>query len=52
MREFGPLERLALIGSVLFCVLGSVLLIDGKKQYERDLERSETVDYQSTRNPF
>ncbi len=52
MREFGPLERLALIGSVLFSVLGAGLLIDGKKQYQRELERSEKVDYKSTLNPF
>jgi hypothetical protein len=52
MREFGPLERLALIGSVLCCVLGAGLLIDGKKQHQRELERSEKVDYQLTVNPF
>ena len=52
MKEFGPLEKFALIASVFLCAFGAGLLIDGKKLFRHQLQVSERVDYKRTLNPF
>lgn len=52
MKEFGPLEKFALIASVFLCAFGAGLLVDGKKLFRHQLEVSERVDYKRTMNPY
>jgi hypothetical protein len=52
MKEFGPLEKLALIASVFLCAFGAGLLVDGKKLFRHQFEASARVDYKRTLNPY
>jgi hypothetical protein len=52
MKDFGPLEKMVLIGAVFFFSTGIGLIVDGKKLFMRQLQNSEQVAYRNTLNPY